>query len=312
MPNIFNRDFSGGWKPSSDSANAPPNILLRSDNAELEDRGIVSLRPGLEVVTNVNLGEINVVREVELAGGPVVISASASAMYADGTGLGVALSSTDDLAVGTVDGHALLSNGTVHKKYDGTTVREWGIAAPLEPPTLDGVALSSRTIANFSQSSAEFTANEGSISYVTGQDGVASAATGLTPAVATGRGEMTYTFSSSTNLLDFSGSEGGQFDLFEFWFDNPDPTKFLNLIIAFGLGTGTDVFETDGYLYTFGSGLIPVGLTPVEIQQATVEQQAAGVAETPVTPPEPAPPAPAPERTPPETGPGRPRGPIEI
>lgn len=314
MPNIYNRDFSAGWKPSVNESNAPPNALLRGDNVELEDQGILSLRQGLDVVTSQPYGNIDVVHNAELNGSSVILSATDTAAYADGTGLGFALDGTDDPAIGTVDGHALISSGTVHKKYDGTTVRDWGIAAPLEPPTVGSAALSSLTVANFTQASAEFTAAEGTISYVTGQDGVASAATGLTPAVGTGRGEMTYTFSSTRNLLDFSGSMGGQFDTFEFWFDNPDPTKFLNLIVAFGIGSGTDSFETDGYIYTFGSGLVPIGLTPVEIQQASQEQRAADTAQTPVEPP--------PPETPPDSPPSqhpdnpnqepRPRGPIVI
>jgi phage-related tail fiber protein len=58
-------------------------------------------------------------------------------------------------------------------------VREWGIDTPLEAPTVSGAALASRTIANFTLASAEFTANEGALSYVTGQDGVANAAVNL-------------------------------------------------------------------------------------------------------------------------------------
>lgn len=295
MPNIFNRDFSGGWKPSMDSANAPPIVLLRSDNAELEDEGIVSLRPGLTVETSIVSGDIDVVKEVELNGHDVVLSATTSAAYADGTGLGFMLDGTGDPAIDTVDGHALISSGTTHKKYDGTTVREWGIDAPLEPAILAGSALTSKAIANFSQGSAEFAATEGTISYVTGYDGVANAATGLTPAVGSGAGDMSYTFSTVQNLLDFSGSEGGEFDLFEFWFVSPEPNKFLTLTIMFGLSTGTDPYDSDLYFYTFGSGLAPIAPAPAEIQQASVEQQAAGTAEDPVEPP---PPEQAPQDTP--------------
>lgn len=291
MPNILNRDFSGGWKPSSDSANAPPNILLRADNVELEDQGILSLRPGLEVQTDALSGDINVVQDVELNGSAVVLSASTTTVFSDGTDLSVGLSSTDDVAIDTVDGHALISSGSVHKKYDGSTVRNWGIEMPLEPPDVTSSALTSKIIADFTQASAEFTAAEGTISYVTGQDGVANAATGLLPAVGTGRAEMTYTFASTTNLLDFSGSEGGQFDLFEFWFDSPDPTKFLSLVILFGAtASGSDAFQTDGYLYEFGTGLAPLGLTVDEVRQAQAQAAAAGQEEEPVTPPPPPPP----------------------
>ena len=305
MPNIFNRDFSGGWKPSVDAANSPPNVLLRSDNAELEDVGVVSLRPGLAVQTATALGSVEVVKSVELGGVEVVLSATSENVYAAGTGLGIALGATADVAIDTVDGQALISTLAIHKKYNGTTVREWGIATPLEAPTVGSSALTSKTIANFTQTSAEFAANEGAVSFVTGQDGVANAATGLTPAVATGRGEMTYTFAAVTNLMDFSGSEGGQFDLFEFWFDSPDPTKFLLLSVLFGLTNNADVFQTDGYIYTFGSGLVPIGLTPTEIQEASRDAVASGTEETPAVPPD----IIDPPRTPREQGENRQDGP---
>jgi len=189
--------------------------------------------------------------------------------------------------MGSVDGHALITGGTIHKKYDGTTVRNWGIATPLEAPTVGSTALSSLTIANFSLASAEFAADEGVIAYQTGQDGVANGATGITPAIGTGRAEMTYNFASVRNLLDFSGSEGGSFDLFEFWFYDLQPVKTLSLEILFGLDTGTNHFQENAYSYQFGSGLEPIGLTRPEIRIA--QQESVAKAE------EPAPKEPGPE-----------------
>lgn len=286
MPDQVNRDFSGGWKPSVDESNAPPNVLLRSDNLELQDKGILSLRRGYEVVTEGADTPIDTIAEIELDGDATILSKSGAAVYADGEGLGVTVD-TGDIAIGAVDGHALISSGTTHHKYDGVTVRNWGIDTPLEAPNVDGVALASKTIANFTQASAEFTAVEGTRSYVTGQDGSANAATGLLPAVGTGRGEMSYAFGSARDLLNFSGGEGGQFDTFEFWFDNGDPTKFLDLEISFGLGSGSDPFDTDGYFYRFGSGLPAIGLTRDEIQQAQDEAVAEGEEVTPAEPPAP-------------------------
>ena len=283
MPDLTNRDFSGGWKPSVDESNAPPNVLLRADNLELQDQGILSLRRGYEVVTD-GSNAIEDVAEIELNGSAVILSKAGTAVYADGQGLGFTVDS-GPIAFGAVDGHALISSGTVHKKYDGATVRNWGIEKPIEAPAVDGVALASKTIANFSQASAEFTANEGTRSYVTGQDGTANAATGLLPAVATGRGEMTYTFASTQDLLSFSGGDGGEFDTFEFWFDNGDPTKFMDLEISFGLDSGSSPFDSNGYYYRFGSGLPAIGLTRDEIQQAADESRAKDTDPTPEVPP---------------------------
>ncbi len=293
MPNIFNRDFTGGWQPNADSANSPPNVLPRADNVTLEDVGTISLRQGLTEESDVTTGQIDVVYPTILDGEQTVLSATPTAVYADGVGLGISPNGGGDVAFGSVDGHALISSGTVHSKYDGETVRNWGIATPLQAPTVGAVALASLVIANFSQASAEFTAQEGTISYVTGQDGVASAATALQPAAGTGRAEMTYVFSAPRNLLNFSGSEGGQFDLFEFWFWDLQPTVFEFLQIAFGCDVdSTDHFQENGFIYQFGSGLPPIGLTQPELAAAMTDSAASGDAPDIHDPPPPPPPPP--------------------
>lgn len=280
MPNLINRDFSGGWKPSVDESNAPPNVLLRADNLELQEQGVLSLRRGHEVLTTNTTSAVEDVAEFELGGAPVKLTKTGVAVYAGTTGLGVT-APAGSIAFGAVDGHALISAGTLHKKYDGTTVRNWGVEAPLEAPNVYNVALASKTVADFSQASAEFTAAEGTRTYVTGQDAVANAATGLQPAAGTGRGEMSYTFASAQDLLNFSGGEGGQFDTFEFWFDNGDPVKFLDMEIVFGISdSSVDPFELDGYYYQFGSGLPRIGLTTDEVEQA--KSEAIAEAEDPV------------------------------
>ena len=271
MPNLFNRDFSGGWGPDHDPANAPSNVLVRSDNLELEEKGVLSLRRGSESVTNLGSGNVDALLSVELDGNSVVLAGIGTGVYADGIGLGVTGTGTGDTALDSVDGHALIASGTTKKKYDGTTVRNWGIATPLEAPGVEGSALSSLTIANFTQASAEFTADEGTIAYYTGQDGTGNGALKLTPAVGTGRGEIHYNFSSARDLFSFFGADGGNFDLFEFWYDDSQPTKSLSFSIMFGCDTGSDKFEENGYYYKFGSGLLPVGLTQPEIVVAVQE-----------------------------------------
>lgn len=446
MPNIHNRDFSGGWTPNADSANSPPNVLLRSDNLELDDKGILSLRQGIAVIADVeggpllntstgfrlasvgvdnekrgdtewtdpkaitrddgtfatcnpgvsgshfliaefaplnlpdgvaitevqfkvkakvnssppagtltcqmrsfpanllgnttnltvttvltdltistaNLGYtpteaeiesgvislwmwipdgsagnimsidavsisvlyqkgetspevIDSILSVELAGESAVLFAGGSQVYRANTdtgaadGLGIFTEGEGDTAMDSVDSHALITRGETHKKYDGETVRNWGIEAPVDAPNVAGVTLQSLIIANFTQASAEFIANEGAVAYVTGQDGIANSGTSLTPNAVTGRAEMTYTFAAPRNLEDFSGALGGQFDLFEFWFNNTDPLNFLSLQIGFGCDPGTDAFQSNGYFYQFGTGLLPIGLTQPEIAQARAE-----------------------------------------
>lgn len=290
MPNIYNRDFSGGWKPSSDASNSPPNVLPRADNLDLEDEGVLSLRQGSDTIATSEGSDVVSLHSVELDGTARIILASPTSVYEieDETlsGLSITLDGDNDAAIDSTSGHALIASGTAKKKYDGTTVRNWGIATPLEAPEVGGVPLEDLTIANFTQASAEFVASEGTVSYVTGQDGVANAATGLLPAVGTGRAEMTYAFPTVRNLQDFSGAQGGLFDVFEFWFVSPDPTRFRFLQIAFGLDTGSDAFQENGYIYQFGSGLEPLGLTREEVREAQAESKAAATAPEPEVPPE--------------------------
>ena len=99
---------------------------------------------------------------------------------------------------------------------------------------------------------------------------------------------MSYTFASAQDLLNFSGGVGGEFDTFEFWFDNGDPVKFLDLEISFGISAvGTDPFELDGFFYRFGSGLPAIGLTADEVEQAKTESVAQAEEPEPVVPPPP-------------------------
>lgn len=255
---------------------------------ELDEKGVLSSRPGSKVKASTGARQISAVAPVALDK-QILLAASDIGVYRidenGAAGLGMTLDGDYDPVIETVGGHALVTSGTAHYKYDGTTVRQWGIEAPLESPDLASSELARRTIATFDQSAAEFTAAEGSIAYTTGQDAVANAAVALTPA-ATGRGEFSYVFASPMNLLNFSGSDGGDFDEFEFWWYNKDPTKFMQLQIAFGCDTGTDPFVDNGYLYTIGSGLIPIGLTNDEIAQSASESKAADTAPGPETPPE--------------------------
>lgn len=288
MPDIHNRDFSGGWQPSADDSNSPASALPRADNLDLEEKGILSLRQGSDTQATFEGADVIALHPVELDGTERILLEGDVSIYevenGVGTGLGILIDGSNDAAIDSTDGHALIAGGTSKKKYDGTTVRNWGIATPLEAPTVDGIPLQARTIANFSQASSEFTAAEGTISYATGQDGIANAALNLVPAVGTGRAEITYNFADATNLLNFTGAEGGDFDLFEFWFYDLQPTKFLRLTIAFGTDTGTDHFEENGYAYTFGSGLEPIGLTQTEIREAQRETIAKGEDTPPIKP----------------------------
>lgn len=313
MPNASGR-FGAPWRPGSDAYNADPGSLLRADNVTLDEQGILALRMGSREISQGGDSPIVALCAVKFDGEEVLVSADSEHVYIDGEVIeDLELPGEGVVALGANRGHLLIVNGTSKYKYDGETLREWGIRAPASAPDVEVVEVATRTIANFTQASAEFTASEGTRSYVTGYEGTANAATGLQPAAGTGRGIMSYTFPAAVDLLNLPGSEGGDYDVFSLWVDDPQPERFTFLVVDIGISAGSDPFLTDFYTYQFGSFLEPI--VPVTIQE--VQQSANRVeAATPEPPEEPVdtPPAPPPEEPVPRgrEHPGRgPKGPIE-
>lgn len=308
MPNASGR-FGAPWRPGSDAYNADPNSLLRADNVTNDEQGISSLRQGLRELPHGGSSPIVSLCVAKFGGAEKIVSVDTNSVYIDGELIEDAdLEGSGDIALGVNRGHLLIINGSTKYKYDGDTLREWGIRAPASAPAVEVVEVANRTVANFSQASDEFTASEGTKSYVTGYDGTANAATGLLPAVGTGRGIMSYAF-ADTDLLNLPGGEGGDYDVFSLWVDDPQPERFTFLVLDIGISAGSDPFLTDFYTYQFGSLIEPIVVTAQEVQQSANKTEAA----EPVPPSEPndTPPPPPVEPIPRGPGEGRPpKGPI--
>ena len=285
MPNLGGR-LNGPWRPGSDEFNAEPGALLRADNLTRDEEGVLSLRLGTAQLSDVSDNTVTKAFSFKIDGSEKIVHVDDEALYVDGEVVEDLTITPGDTALAFVRGHMLIISGDNKYKYDGETLRNWGIEAPAAAPTVVAVDVATKTVANFTQASAEFTASEGTRSYVTGVDGVANAATGLQPAAGTGRGIMTYTFSAAQNLLDIQGNKGGDYDIFSIWIDDPQPEKFTFVDLDFGLSTGSDPFLTDYYHYRAGSTIEPIQLSTTEIAAASDSAKAAIPApEDEVTPP---------------------------
>lgn len=285
MSNLYRKGF-GSWKPSFDESAAPSDSLIRADNVVFDDEGIVASRKGSESEYSTSSAvETEQVTSVVLNSIEHVLSQSGDDIYADGAALVSDMDGSGHISFASANGQLLVTRGEDHKKWDGEMVRNWGIDAPTAAPDVEEDPLAFRTIASCSQAAGEFTATEGTLSYITGYDGVANAANAVTPAVGTGRGILSYTFPSSTDLLNFLGAEGGDFDLFSFWVNDSQPQDFEFLTIVFGLSPGSDPFLTDSYIYQFGSELPALAPTPEEIQRSMDTTPPAEVPPPPEGPP---------------------------
>lgn len=254
---------------------------------QIEIRAVM-VRISYSYIADISAGAVTTLHAVVLNNVERIAHAAGEQLFIDGTVIDGATLDGDSTAFGSNRGHLLMVSGENRYKYDGTTLRNWGIEAPKDAPTVTVVDVSSKIVANFTQASAEFSASEGTLSYVTGYEGTANAATGLLPAVGTGRGIMSYAFATAQNLLDIQGNRGGDFDMFSFWVDDPQSEKFTYLDIDIGISSGSDPFLSDYYHYRFGSILEPVQaeLTQAEVQRSAESTEAAQP-EPPSEPPSP-------------------------
>jgi hypothetical protein len=264
MGMLVRKDFSGGWWPSADAINAPPNVLLRMDNCTLDEQGIVALRLGSSKVNSggaLSETDIHSLFTTYISGTRHRFAAAGAKVFtgaAYATDLGVTMNSTGDVQFGAYLGQAYFARGTSKHKYDGTTVRNWGITAPASAPTVSAQSASTTTVATFANGeSPGFTASEGTISgtYPTGEDGTATGALELTPSATTGRGTITKVFSSDTDLGTIGGTAESGADLFDLAVYFAEPEKVQRVTVSFGFGEdAADYFNDGRYEFMFQLG----------------------------------------------------------
>src|SRR4030095_1003079 len=132
MGKYLRTEFSAGWSPSSDAFNCPKNALLRMDNLMLDEIGAVALRQGSVKINSAAFSDTDVhsLFTVTLNGTRYRMSGCTAAVYANGTSIASGLAGSGDTSFGAHMGQILFTRSTTKNKYDGTTVRTLGIAAP--------------------------------------------------------------------------------------------------------------------------------------------------------------------------------------
>lgn len=259
------QDFSLGWQPSADAFACPPNGFLRFDNLTLDELGAVSLRPGSAKINSSAFSstDIHSLFTATISGTRYRMAGATDAVFANGTSVASSLNGSNDVSFGAHMGHILFARGTSKKKYDGTTVRNWGIAAPGAAATLAGIAADSKVFASCaSTESPIMTVNEGTLAFQPNSAGTASAAVELTPDATTARSTATKTFASPT---DFTAYDGGQVgtgdDLIEMDVFVTEPQYMDRITLMIDVNDGT--FQADYYQYQFINGeAVTVAIDP--------------------------------------------------
>lgn len=249
-------DLSGGWMPSADAFKCPANALLRMDNCVLDELGVVALRQGSVKINSSPFADVDVhsLFTITLNSLRCRFSGASSKVYLNGTSTGTTVDGSGDIAFGAHMGQALYARGTTKKKHDGTTERNWGIAAPNAAPTLTGLSADSKVFASCaSTESPAMTSNEGTQAFAADKAGTANASVEIQPDATTGRGASTKTFAGATDFTTYDGGQtGADDDLIDFYNYVTEPQYLDSITLMFDVNDGT--FQEDWYEKTFRNG----------------------------------------------------------
>lgn len=259
MGMILRDSFARGWTPSVDAVHAPADALLRADNLVLDQRGVLALRAGSAKINGSALSELDVhsLFTASLGGTRYRMAGAGAVVFANSTSIATGTAGSGDIAFGSALGQILWARSTTKKKYDGTTVRNWGIAAPNAAPTAAARTPDSETFASFnSAESPAFTVNEDDgtgATFTAGYEGTANGAFILNPDDATSRAYATKTFVGATNFSTYdAGQTGTDDDLISLWIYVTEPQFFDYVLVAIDINDGT--YELDYYQAEFRSG----------------------------------------------------------
>lgn len=269
MGTLTRTSFDRGWVPSADAVHAPDGALLRMDNFVLDERGVVSLRKGSSKINGSAFADTDVhsLYTAVLSGTRYRMAGATNAVYANGSSIKSGLAGSNDVAFGSYLGQIVFARSTSKWKYDGSTVRTWGIAAPNAAPTLATIAADSKTFASFdSSTTADLTIDEDDTTgktFVAGHDGTASGALVLNPNATSGRGIVTKSFGGATNFTSYDGGQtGADDDIIELYVYVTEPEYLQTLTLLIDVNDGTFQKDTYGYVFRFESD-VPEDVTPL-------------------------------------------------
>lgn len=252
MGEIVRRSFEGGWAPNANQTNGPKNVLLRADNATLDEIGVVGVRAGSSKINGVAFSDTDIhsLFTVLLSGTKYRYAGAGANVYRNGSSVGVTMAGSGDVAFGSYLGQVLFARGTSRHKDDGSTVRTWGIAMTGGTPVAaSALTQDSKTFATFDSGESGHSISEDNgagVAYSSDQDGVANKAIVLVPASATGRGVVTRDLGGDTDFTTLTGGRVAEDqDLITFWFymDNSHKNKRITMQIDVNGGA----FDKDYY-----------------------------------------------------------------
>ncbi len=287
--------FAKGWRPDADKVGGPPDALLRADNLQLDEDGVVGLRLGSTPIAT-GLGDVHSLYTAVLGGTRYRFAAGnlgdgTATVYQNGVSLAAGLTGGDtypagigDVSFGTYLGQVLFARGGVKKKWDGTTLRNWGISMTGAAPTVAGIASDGKTFATFDSSeSPAFVMGEDDgtgLTYTTGEDGTGNGALILHPNGTTKRGMITKTFASPTDFTAYdSGGVGGNDDLLELWVYVTEPSDLLSVTLMIDCNASSAQAFQDYYIHNFVPGDAgPLGPSDTTTLTPSIANAAPGVA----------------------------------
>lgn len=252
MKTLERKDYSRGWVPDADAINASKDCLLRADNLVQDEQGIWSLRKGSAILyTLAGAPDVHSLFSTVLNGTRYRLAGGGNDVFSNGASLGLTVAGSGDIAFGSNAGQILMARSTSKKKFNGTTVRNWGIAKPANKPTIAGIAPDYKVYATCDTGeSPGFLATSGSIVQADGHDGTSGSAVEITPDPDTAGAVATKTFATDQDFTVYVGGETGiDEDLIDFYVYITDPYKIRSMNLAIDVNGGT--FVDDYFVYEY-------------------------------------------------------------
>lgn len=241
--------FPLGWTPDADAVDAPPGSLLRMDNLTLDEHNILSLRMGSSRINTLPFTDTDIhsLHTQNLSGTRYRMAGATNKVYANGAALSPTFDGTGDISFGTHMGQIFMARGTSRYKFDGVTVRNWGIlmtgTQPTVAATLGGSNNSTAMISGDSGESPAVAAEEGSIGGFTDDRlGNPNGAIIIDPdASIGGRAVITKTWPSDQNFNSLgSGAVPATDDsIISLWIYITDPTQFFQISLQISVNGPT-------------------------------------------------------------------------
>jgi len=252
MPVLFRQAQPLRFVPDADPIGAPAGVLLRADNTVSNETGARTLRKGsLLAYSGFQDQRVQSIYTALLQGSFIRFFGVDDQVYHDGVSFGFPFDGSGDISFGDDSYQCFFARGTTKKKYDGTTLNNWGLTRPILPPAVTAVAAVTTTVATFAsgETPGTITTPEGTSSFINDYNSVSNAATALTPDSTSGRASWSKVWASDQDFLNILGVVGGQTDIYDMmtWFEEPRNT--VKVTVMFGLGTGADPFVDDYYTF---------------------------------------------------------------